>query len=194
MVKQTEGVDKRSQILATALKLFNSQGFHGTSTASIAKAAGVATGTLFHHFPSKEALLEILFLSVKQEFANALGAMAVPEGELKQQARTLWLGAIDWGMENPDKQQFFQQFSLSVEIPLPLREEAMQGILGFIGAMILEGQKRGVIAALPLPLLLENCHGQYLSASRFFLDRPALARDETHREASFQLFWNALRP
>lgn len=61
---------KKQAILETALQLFVSQGFHGTSTATIAREAGVATGTLFHHFPSKEQLLEQLFLGVKQEFAE----------------------------------------------------------------------------------------------------------------------------
>ncbi|QSX29299.1 TetR/AcrR family transcriptional regulator [Shewanella cyperi] len=184
--------DKRQQILDAALMLFNAQGFHGTSTASIAKAAGVATGTLFHHFPNKETLLQTLFLAVKQEFAAAIQAMASPDGPLEQQARRLWLGAIDWALEHPDKQQFFQQFSLSVEIPLALREQAMQEILGFIGAMIAEGQRLGLVAELPLALMLENCHGQYLAATRFFLDHPALGQDHGHREASFRLFWRAL--
>ena len=53
--------DKRDKILQAALELFAEQGFRGTSTAQIAKHAGVATGTLFHHFESKEALyLELL--------------------------------------------------------------------------------------------------------------------------------------
>ncbi|QYJ74619.1 TetR/AcrR family transcriptional regulator [Shewanella sp. FJAT-52076] len=192
MATQDRGTDKRYQILTAALRLFNGQGFHGTSTASIAKAAGVATGTLFHHFPSKEALLETLFLTVKQEFADSLAAMAMLEGTLEDRARQLWFGAIDWALENPDKQQFFQQFSMSVEIPLSLREQAMQGILGFIGVMIAEGQTSGALVRLPLPLMLENCHGQYLAATRFFLDHPDLGNDAGHREASFRLFWHAM--
>ena len=47
-------IDKKQAILDTALTLFVSQGFYATSTASIAKTAGVATGTLFHHFASKK--------------------------------------------------------------------------------------------------------------------------------------------
>ncbi|MBW2185312.1 MAG: helix-turn-helix transcriptional regulator, partial [Deltaproteobacteria bacterium] len=42
-------IEKRKQILGSALELFAEQGFRGTSTAEIAKHAGVATGTLFHH-------------------------------------------------------------------------------------------------------------------------------------------------
>ncbi|MDD3246000.1 MAG: TetR/AcrR family transcriptional regulator [Methanosarcina sp.] len=55
MKKQVE--DKRTAIIETALKLFTERGFHGTSTAQISKEAGVATGTLFNYFPTKEDLV-----------------------------------------------------------------------------------------------------------------------------------------
>ena len=60
--------DKKQAILDSALQLFVKKGFNATSTASIAKAAGVATGTLFHHFPTKKDIMSQLFLSIKQEF------------------------------------------------------------------------------------------------------------------------------
>jgi AcrR family transcriptional regulator len=49
--------EKKQQIMNAALKLFVENGFHGTSTAEIAKTAGVATGTLFHHFKTKQELI-----------------------------------------------------------------------------------------------------------------------------------------
>ncbi|MGL5358472.1 MAG: TetR/AcrR family transcriptional regulator [Shewanella sp.] len=184
--------DKRQAILATALALFVSQGFHGTSTASIAKQAGVATGTLFHHFASKDALMESLFLSIKQEFADALLLTPYQGGDLKQSARQLWQSAIDWSLANPVKQLFFQQYSMSPLIAAPIREQAMHSILGFIATLIQQGQSAGLIAAYPLPLMLENCHGQYLAATRFFIDNPQLGQEASHREASFALFWQAM--
>ncbi len=48
--------DKRTTIMKAALKLFTERGFHGTSTAQISREAGVATGTLFNYFPTKEDL------------------------------------------------------------------------------------------------------------------------------------------
>ena len=50
--------EKEQKILDTSLKLFVERGFHGTSTAEIAKTAGVATGTLFHYFKTKEELID----------------------------------------------------------------------------------------------------------------------------------------
>ena len=185
--------DKRQAILDTALALFVSQGFHGTSTASIAKQAGVATGTLFHHFPSKEALMECLFLNIKQEFANALLLNAHQGSKLKHNAKQLWQSALDWSLENPIKQLFFQQYSMSPMIAKNVRDQAMNSILSFISELIKQGQMMGLIAHYPVELMLENCHGQYLAATRFFIDNPHLGHNSQYRNASFELFWKAMQ-
>ncbi len=184
--------DKKQAILDTALALFVSQGFYATSTASIAKQAGVATGTLFHHFPSKDELMNHLFLTIKQEFANEIQAQIKDSGDLKQDAEHLWCSAIQWAMDNPLKQEFFQQYSMSPSIAIEIRAQAMNGILGFMGALLQQGQSQGLLAAYPLPLMQDNCHGQYLAATRFFLDNPQTWQDKSHRQASFALFWNAM--
>jgi AcrR family transcriptional regulator len=67
MKKQIE--DKKAALLKAALKLFTERGFHGTSTAQISKEAGVATGTLFNYFPTKEDLINGLYFEVKGELS-----------------------------------------------------------------------------------------------------------------------------
>tara|TARA_B110000902_G_scaffold52638_1_gene60907 strand:- start:3969 stop:4490 length:522 start_codon:yes stop_codon:yes gene_type:complete len=52
--------DKQINILITAMKLFASLGFDGTSTKAIAKEAGVSEGLIFKHFKNKEGLLEAI--------------------------------------------------------------------------------------------------------------------------------------
>ena len=47
----------RRRILETAGSLFRSQGFDQTTTRDMAHAAGIAAGTLFNYFPSKESLV-----------------------------------------------------------------------------------------------------------------------------------------
>ena len=54
-------MEKREKILAAALNLFVEFGFHGTPTSKIAQKAGVANGTLFHYFATKEELVVALF-------------------------------------------------------------------------------------------------------------------------------------
>jgi len=75
----------RAHILAAALKLFSTVGYHGTSIRDIAQAAGASTGNVYHQFPDKEsifrALLEEYFQQVGSEdfpFNKALAAGAFP--------------------------------------------------------------------------------------------------------------------
>lgn len=55
---QRRGVERRSQIVDTAIDLFARQGFRGTGIAAIAEAVGITPGAILHHFGSKEGLLE----------------------------------------------------------------------------------------------------------------------------------------
>ena len=49
--------ETRKRILQAAQRLFARKGYEGTTTASLAQAAGVAEGTLFRHFANKKAIL-----------------------------------------------------------------------------------------------------------------------------------------
>jgi AcrR family transcriptional regulator len=53
--------DRRSAILTSALTVFSEKGFHRTTIKDIAKAAGLAEGTIYNHFENKDALLLSLF-------------------------------------------------------------------------------------------------------------------------------------
>ncbi|WP_068277919.1 TetR/AcrR family transcriptional regulator [Aldersonia kunmingensis] len=52
--------DARATILDAAERLFASSGFDATSTAAIARAAGVPKGLVFYYFPAKESILTVL--------------------------------------------------------------------------------------------------------------------------------------
>jgi TetR/AcrR family fatty acid metabolism transcriptional regulator len=55
-------VDKRRVILDAAVRVFARQGFHTCRVSDIADEAGVAYGLVYHYFPSKETILDTLFL------------------------------------------------------------------------------------------------------------------------------------
>jgi TetR/AcrR family transcriptional regulator, fatty acid metabolism regulator protein len=59
--KPTRGGDKRERILDAAVRVFAKKGFYATRVSEVAKAAGVADGTIYLYFRSKDALLVSLF-------------------------------------------------------------------------------------------------------------------------------------
>lgn len=53
-------LETRGRILDGARALFSERGFHGVTTRDIARVAGIASGTLFNYFPTKEAIATAL--------------------------------------------------------------------------------------------------------------------------------------
>ena len=60
MDQEEKSERSRAQILEAALDLFSRQGYRGTSIRDISTAAGVSTGSVYHHFNDKEELFDTL--------------------------------------------------------------------------------------------------------------------------------------
>ena len=75
------GGETRSRVLDAAEKIFSTYGYDGASIGDIAAAAGVAVGTVYHHFPDKRSV----FLVLLEEFParrKAQGAFTDEQGPL----------------------------------------------------------------------------------------------------------------
>ncbi len=87
----------RQRLVRAALELFTTRGYHDTTTPLLAKKAGVAEGTIYRHFDSKEHLLNELYrgaarwaTKVVQDAAQTPGS---PRERLHGAARALVDGA-----------------------------------------------------------------------------------------------------
>ncbi|MBD9734007.1 TetR/AcrR family transcriptional regulator [Streptomyces sp. H28] len=85
----------RERLLAAAVEAFASQG-ESASLDDIAKRAGVGSGTLYRHFPTRRALLEAVY-------ADRIGALAARAGDLADRlppgpALRAWLDELGAGM------------------------------------------------------------------------------------------------
>lgn len=75
MAKQAERREAtRAAIVAAAAELFAAKGFAETSVDRIAAAAGVAKGAVYHHYPTKEAVFEAVFLATSSALASRVRA------------------------------------------------------------------------------------------------------------------------
>jgi AcrR family transcriptional regulator len=66
----------RAALVAAGRRLFGRAGFAATSVEDLAREAGVTTGALYHHFPTKAALFEAVFELVHFELMEASGEAA----------------------------------------------------------------------------------------------------------------------
>jgi AcrR family transcriptional regulator len=56
--RDVQAKETRAKILRAAVKLFARQGYHKTTIADLAQAIELTSGAVFHHFASKEVLLD----------------------------------------------------------------------------------------------------------------------------------------
>lgn len=92
--------EKALAILEAASICFAERGL-SASTAMIAKQAGLSEGTLFRYFPSKDELINELYLYLKKDLCAYLSNGFSPSASLEQRARFLWFSYISWGVKNP---------------------------------------------------------------------------------------------
>lgn len=60
MREMKKAEERRNEILDAADELFTQKGFDGTSTSNILEKVGIARGTLYYHFKSKEDIMDAL--------------------------------------------------------------------------------------------------------------------------------------
>ena len=92
---------KARQILDGARKVFLADGFDGASMNDIARVAGVSKGTIYSHFPSKDALFAALVREDKRQQAERLGAYDEHEGAIEDVLFRLGVGLMELMLE-PD--------------------------------------------------------------------------------------------
>lgn len=91
----------RRNLLKAAIALFAEKGLAGATTAEVSKQAGVATGTLFNHFPSKDALIEAVFLELKSTLAERMRREAELEGDPRRLLQSVWRAYLLWALDHP---------------------------------------------------------------------------------------------
>jgi AcrR family transcriptional regulator len=117
--------EKRRALLKAAADAIAAEGI-GVSTSRIAKEAGVATGSLFLYFPTKDDLLNQLYATIKQEITESMLGTYSQEAAVSERMRSVWTAYLKWGVANPSKRQAMSQLSVSHRITKEVRDESME--------------------------------------------------------------------
>ncbi len=140
--------DKRRRILEAAIAVFARDGFANAKVSAIAKRAGIADGTIYLYFPSKEAILLTLFEELCGEFLDE--ARATLKG-VKDPRRKLALLAtihLERLSGNRDLAVVFQvELRQSMRHLTHITKSRLKVYLRLIKSIIEEGQQLGRIRA-----------------------------------------------
>ena len=93
--------DTRRRLLAAATELFAREGLHGVTSARIARAAGVATGTFYLHFRDKRELFrEIVLATVAELRARLQRAIEGAGNDARSQLVARTRALVDFAEQN----------------------------------------------------------------------------------------------
>ena len=182
--------DKRTAILDSALKLFTERGFHGTSTAQISKEAGVATGTLFNYFPTKEDLINSLYFDVKGKLSRSMGKDFQTQSTFHDKLKKIWYSMIEWGLNNPEDFLFVGQFCSSPYITNYTREVVMKEYV-FLHDLVKEGIANGDIKDYSAELVMTMFYQSSRTVVNFILDSELHDKEKVIADG-FQFIWEGL--
>jgi len=184
-------IDKKTAIMESALKLFTERGFHGTSTAQISKEAGIATGTLFNYFPTKEDLINSLYFEVKGQLSQSMGKEIEAQNTFQDKLRKIWSNLIKWGADNQEEFLFVGQFCSSPYITKFTREEVMKEYV-FLHDLVNQGIKTGVIRDFSAELTIAMFYQASRVVVNLILDSDSSQNKNKFIEDGFQIIWKGL--
>lgn len=187
----TQPTDKYDAILDAALQLFVERGFHGTAVPSVAERAGVAAGTIYHYFTSKEALGNAVFRKWKEHVARGVYANFPHGAPPREQFRTIWHQLGVFALAHPKAfafLEFHHHGSYLDAESRALHDNLRQFGVGFVA----QAQLVGVVKAMPPVVLMELVFGAFSALVRAHIEGRIVLDERTLADAEAAC-WDAVK-
>ncbi len=156
---------KYDAIMQATLDLVIELGFHGLSMAKIAKRAGVATATIYVYFDNTEAILNQLYMDLKQLVAKDITQGYKPYMSAEEGFKIIWRNQFNSLVKYSKEYWFLDQFANSPYITNISREEGLRQfrpVLDFFK----QSQENGEIKQMPIEILFPMFYAPLSSIAR----------------------------
>jgi AcrR family transcriptional regulator len=179
--------DKRNAILDAATRLFAERGLTAAPTSEISKLAGVAEGTLFTYFKTKDDLINALYREIKLELADAMMSDFPRKKNIRTKLRHVWDRYVNWGIANPRQRKVLAQLTVSEALTKESRDAGSAPFVEF-QAMIRDAIEQRVFRNdVPVELISKSLAA--LVEATIDLTESSRAKAKQYRDSGFQMFW-----
>jgi TetR/AcrR family transcriptional regulator, repressor of fatR-cypB operon len=176
--------------LDAALQCFVERGFYGTAIPEIAQQANIAAGTIYHHFDSKEALVNALYRKWKAAIAQRV-FMAFPQtASARTQFQVMWNEMVAFALAHPTAFAFIELHNHASY--LDAESAAIdRNVKEFAKAVIERAQQEGIVKPLSAKVLMELMFGAFIGMMRAHWEGRIELSDSVLRDAE-QACWDAV--
>ena len=182
--------DKRNAILDAATRLFAECGLAAASTSEISKRAGVAEGTLFTYFRTKDDLINSLYREIKLELADAMMSDFPRKKNVRTRLRHAWDRYENWGIANPKQRKVLAQLQVSEVLTKESRDAGSAPFVEF-QTMIRDAIEQRIFRNdLPVELISKSLAALVEATVDLTVSNPAKAK--RYRDSGFEMFWSGV--
>jgi AcrR family transcriptional regulator len=186
-VARPKSEDKRNAILAAATRVFAERGLTAAPTSEISKEAGVAEGTLFTYFKTKDDLMNALYREIKLELADAMMSGFPRKKSVRTRLQHVWDGYVNWGVTNPEQRKVLAQLLVSGMLSIASIEAGSAPFVEMQN-MIRNAMGQHILRAdLPTELISKMMGAVAEATMDLIVSKPAMAKK--YREGGFEIYW-----
>jgi TetR/AcrR family transcriptional regulator, multidrug resistance operon repressor len=182
--------EKKKAILESTLKLIKENGFHGTPMSMVAKEAGVAAGTIYHYFDSKDTLMLELYAYVQRQMQKTLQQDLKTELDFKESFFRRWTNRCQFYIAHPAVLFFLEQFVNSPYYPRCTQQN--EQFQNEIQEFIEKGNQFGILRDVSPQLLSIMIHSSIMTAAKVHLTGKAHLTDKEFTQLA-QMIWDSVR-
>lgn len=182
---------KLEAVVSATCRLAAERGLLGLTLNEIARAAGIATSTLYVYFDDKEALFNEVYRHAKREAMDFYGGDIDPAAPVKARARGVWNRMLDHRLRRHDEVSFIEQFMGSAYMTDESRAYTASISAGLL-RIAAEGQAHEILKPVPMPFLESFFIGSVRETGRM-IQGGTIADNEENRRIAFQLCWDGIR-
>ncbi|HSZ01670.1 MAG TPA: TetR/AcrR family transcriptional regulator [Terriglobales bacterium] len=179
--------DKRNAILDAATRLFAERGLTAAPTSEISKQAGVAEGTLFTYFKTKDDLINALYREIKLELADTMMSDFPRKKNIRAKLRHVWDRYVNWGIANSRQRKVLAQLTVSEVLTKVSRDAGSAPFVEF-QIMIRDAIEQRVFRNdVPVELISKSLSA--LVEATIDLTVSNRSKAKQYRDSGFQMFW-----
>jgi AcrR family transcriptional regulator len=187
-VARPKSDDKREAILAAATRVFAESGL-AAPTSAISKAAGIAEGTLFTYFRTKDDLINELYREIKLELAKAIVSGLSRKKDFRGRLQYFWNSYVNWGVAYPDRRKALAQLRVSDRLTQETKT-AGQASFGEFEGLARQAMADGVLRDCPLEFLSAAIGALAEMTMELMAANPRGAAK--YRSQGFALLWSGI--
>ena len=186
--------DKRGDILQAALELIAAKGFHGAPMSKIAEKAGVAAGTIYRYFSSKDDLIAAIYQALEETMRATIVEESSDGRPVRERFLALQRASIKYFVANPLHFRFMEQFYNS-PYGDTMRRDNLLGKPGKHNLLIdifSEGIAKQILKDFPLPIVFSLATGPLMFLMRDHIFG-FITLDDALIERTTEACWDAIR-